>query len=201
MRSGGGRSGRGAVLAGVALLLLATGCGNSGGDSGQTPQSSPTATATVESLATLFPGSSSGGQSKTVKVPASHVGEERITAVTVSVPVAASGGAARQLTLAAATITGDSDFRLYSDQCQDHTIAGAQSCPVAIAFTPVVAGERSAELSIPFSEVGGPSGQTYLVHLSGEGIAAPVTPTTVTRPTATSPKRPTATGLATAPSS
>jgi hypothetical protein len=183
------------------LLVLAAGCSGGAGNGGVTSPtaSSATATGTAESLATLFPGSSSGGNSKAVKVPTTHVGAVRTTEITLSGPPPGSGTGGG-VTVSTARITGDADFQLSDDRCQGRTLGPGDTCTLSVAFTPLAVGGRSAELAVPFSEVGGASGQSYLVHLSGEATSPSITPTAV-GPTGTRSENSTDTGAATASAS
>ncbi|TQF06469.1 hypothetical protein E6W39_35095 [Kitasatospora acidiphila] len=158
-------------------------------------------TGTPVPLATLFPGSSSGGGSKAVTVPSTHVRD--VTAASLTMGGSSKGSDATSgVKLGAASITGDADFQLTNDQCQGRTLGPADTCTLSIAFAPVVVGMRRAEVAVPFSQVGGASGQTYLVHLSGEGTSPSSTSTGPTgvptkSPTGIPTERPTGTGAAT----
>jgi hypothetical protein len=210
--------GRGPAAAGIGVLLVLTaGCAgsgtsaNSGSGAGTAspspptptqpgPTASPTATGTTGSLATLFPGNSSGGNGSTVSMPATHVGDENPGRITVSGPPPGSGTGSG-ITVSAATITGDSDFRLTDDQCRGHTLGPGETCTLSVEFIPGTVGTRSAQLTVPFSQAGGASAQSYLVHLSGEATSSSGSSTGTAGPTGTPSAGPIETGVANASTS
>ncbi len=77
------------------------------------------------------------------------------------------------LALGTITLSGTdiSDFKIIKDLCSAKTLIPAASCTVKTAFSPLSAGLKSADLSIPSND---PTTATLAIALTGEGTLQPV---------------------------
>jgi hypothetical protein len=94
----------------------------------------------------------------------------------MSFTIANLGGG--DLGLGAAVITGAEagDFAVTANTCTGLIVAGGAPCSVQVTYTPLLTGERLAQITIPTTD---PAAPTLVVPLSGDNLSPPVISATV----------------------
>jgi len=108
------------------------------------------------------------GLAKLTMTPASHdFGEHNVGTTTAPFAFTVKNtGAGTSAAISAASITGDVDFHIATDGCAGKTLAPAQTCAVAVEFSPSVAGAAAAQL-----HVSAPGTAAATAGLAGTGPA------------------------------